>query len=96
MLLGDDDRPLPNLLMMTMKYLVGSSALPGVDQPIRDRNAARHTRSDRRSTFDLCRVERAKGLIGEARVAVGQPRLQDDIARLEDAGNPPSPGAPFQ
>jgi hypothetical protein len=30
------------------------------------------------------RVERAVGLVGEARPAVSQPRLQDDIARLEN------------
>jgi hypothetical protein len=28
-LLGEDDSPLPNLLTMMMKYLVGSSGLPG-------------------------------------------------------------------
>ena len=32
----------------------------------------------------LRRVERAVGLVGEARLAVGQPRLQHDIASLED------------
>jgi hypothetical protein len=28
-LLGEDDIPLPNLLTIMMKYLVGSSGLPG-------------------------------------------------------------------
>jgi hypothetical protein len=28
-LLGDDDKPLPNMLGMMMKYLSGSSAMPG-------------------------------------------------------------------
>ena len=28
-LLGEDDSPLPNMLGMTMKYLAGSSAMPG-------------------------------------------------------------------
>src|SRR4051794_28809100 len=38
----------------------------------------------------LVGVQRAIGLVGKARVAVGEPRLQDDIARIKDlAGGHP-------
>ena len=77
----DDDSPLPKRFGMMMKYFSGSNAVPvAIMNSMSMLSAEGCAIHDRVASFG---IEFAVRLVREPRSAIGEPRLQYNVSRLE-------------